>query len=274
MQEVTISKVRFDKTTLKEATKIAINWAKTNAQKYMTTPNPEILLEANKNGVFLEVLNSSHLNIADGIGILWASKYLKIAEKSKSKLAKIGKWFLSLCSILFRPSYIKTELTERVTGVDLMENICKEAAREGLKVFLLGAAEKTAEKVKEILERKYPEIKIVGTFSGSPKEEHEKEILDMINAANPDILFVAYGAPSQEIWIHKNIGKTTLKVAIGVGGAFNFIAGIRKRAPKWMRRIGLEWLYRLLQEPSRAKRIYNATIKFPLTILKESFKKS
>ncbi len=263
-----ILKVRFDYITLKQATETAIQWSQNSDQKYITTPNPEIVLEAQKNKKFLKILNKSDLNIADGTGILWASKFLKITEKS-SKGMVLLKWIISLILTPLFPSYIRTELPERVTGVDLMQNICKEASKTNIKIFLLGAADNVAEKTKEILEKKYKGVKIVGAYAGSPKENEEKEIREIVKDSAADILFIAYGAPAQEIWIHRNLQKMpNIKVAIGIGGSFDFISGMRKRAPKWMQKIGIEWLYRLLQQPKRIIRIYRAIIKFPLKILK------
>ncbi|MCK9186095.1 WecB/TagA/CpsF family glycosyltransferase [Candidatus Gracilibacteria bacterium] len=240
-EKIEILGVRFNNVSLEEAADRAIKLAKGNSKTYITTPNPEILLEAIKNPKFFEVLNKSALNVPDGIGILWASKYL-----SKRKVLK-----------------------ERVTGIDLMLEICKKSGAENLKIFLLGASETAGEKAKQHLQEKYPDIKIVGRLSKSPKEEDEKEITEEISRSGADILFVAYGAPKQELWIAKNLQKlSSVKLAIGVGGAFDFIAGTKKRAPKIFRKIGLEWLIRLIQEPKRIKRIWNATIKFPYEIIK------
>ena len=128
-----------------------------------------------------------------------------------------------------------------------------------------------AKSAKEILSKKHPGLKIVGTHAGSPKIKEEQSIREKIDDSKADFLFVAYGAPKQEIWISRNLKKLeTVKVAVGVGGAFDFVAGKRKRAPKWMQKIGLEWLYRLLQQPTRIKRIYNATIKFSIKVLKKN----
>jgi len=240
-EKIEILGVRFDNVNLEEAATKAIELAKGNSKKYITTPNPEIVLEAIKNPIFLEVLNDSALNVPDGTGILLANRYL-----SKHKVLK-----------------------ERVTGIDLMLEICKRSGSENLKIFLLGASEIAGEKAKKHLQEKYPNIKIVGRLSKSPKEEDEKEIIETINNSNADILFVAYGAPKQELWIAKNLQKlTSVKLAIGVGGAFDFIAGTKKRAPRIFRKIGLEWLIRLIQEPKRIKRIWNATVKFPYEIIK------
>ncbi|MDD3862215.1 MAG: WecB/TagA/CpsF family glycosyltransferase, partial [Candidatus Gracilibacteria bacterium] len=165
---VKVLKIRFNKVTLKEATEIAVKLAKSKNQSYITTPNPEILLESINNPKFAKILNNSKLNIPDGTGILWATKYLDITKKNKSKFIKILKWIFSLKLQLFYPKYIRSILKERVTGVDLMEKICEKASENKLKIYLLGAKEGTAEKVKEILEKKYHKIQIVGTFSGSP----------------------------------------------------------------------------------------------------------
>lgn len=273
IQSVKILKVRFDKVTLEEATAKAISLAKAVKISQICTPNPEILLAAQKNEKYLTILNQSALNIPDGIGILWAAKYLKITENNRSKLFKFLKWIFSLKTMIFYPKYCRTVLTERVTGVDLMKTICEKAAKENLKIFLLGAAEGVAEKTKLILGKKYPGLKIVGTHSGSAKTDKEQAILSKINKSEANILFVAFGAPSQEIWIHRNLKNfRSVKLAMGVGGSFDFIAGVRKRAPVWMQKSGLEWLYRVITQPSRLKRIYNATIKFPTTILKKSLK--
>lgn len=273
MQEniIQVLKIRFDKVTLAQATEKALELAKSSHQSYIATPNPEMLLEARKNQEFAKVLNNSALNIPDGTGILWAAKYNDIVKNNSSGTIKILKWLYSLITAFFHPGYIRGVLKERVTGIDLMENICKHAPENNLKIYLLGAKEGTAEKVKEILKQKYSGIEIVGTFSGTPQVEAEKEIIAKVNDSKAKVLFVAYGAPKQELWIAGNLHKIPeVSLAIGVGGSFNFIAKIRKRAPKIMQKLGLEWLYRLLQEPSRAGRIKNAAIKFPIAVLKES----
>lgn len=272
MQEkIKILKIKFDKVTIEEAIKTTLNWLKEDRFHRISTPNPEFLLEAQKNSKFLEILNKSDLNIPDGIGILWASKYLDITKNTTSKFIKIIKAITSIFSIVFYPKYIKTVLPQRVTGTDLMQKICKEVSDKNVKIFLLGAGEGIAEKTKKILEKKYPKIKIVGTYCGSPSEKEDKKITKKINDSSPAILFVAYGAPSQEIWIDRNYKKLkSVKLAIGIGGAFDFIAGVKKRAPLFMQKIGLEWLYRLIQQPTRIKRIYNATIKFPFTVIKSN----
>lgn len=267
-----VLKVRVDRTTLKGATQKVIEWAQGKEQKMATTPNPEIILEAQKNPKFRKSLNRAGLNTPDGIGILWAIKYKKITEKNRSKTIKFFKWLFTLATILPYPKYVRSEFPERVTGADLTKEICKKASKkENMGVFLLGAREGVAEKAKEILENRYKGLNICGTWAGTPLPRDEEEIIGKINNSEAKILFVAYGAPAQELWISRNLKKLkTVKVAIGIGGTFDFITGKRKRSPKWMQKVGLEWLYRLIQQPKRIKRIYNATIKFPIKVLKSS----
>jgi N-acetylglucosaminyldiphosphoundecaprenol N-acetyl-beta-D-mannosaminyltransferase len=263
-----ILRVPFDKVTLKEATQISIDWAKGNKQRQITTPNPEFLLEAGRNGKFLKVLNTADLNIADGTGILWGLKFKEITKHTHHNNYIRLKWLFSLLSVVFWPKYIRTVLPERVTGVDLMQEICRICPKEKLKVFLLGGWHDAAIKAKTLLEKKNPGLNVVGTYEGTPKIEDEKKIITQINKVKPDILFVAYGAPNQDLWIARNQKKMpSVKVALGIGGSFNFVAGKKKRAPKFLQKLGLEWLFRLIQEPSRFKRIYNATIKFPRRVL-------
>jgi N-acetylglucosaminyldiphosphoundecaprenol N-acetyl-beta-D-mannosaminyltransferase len=272
MQEkIEILKVRFDKITLNEAAEKATKWAKESKQRLITTPNPEIVLEAQKNSKFLEILNKSDINIADGTGILWASRYIWGTEGIKSKAIKVIKAAISLSSIFLFPNYIKKILPERVTGVDLMETICEKSQNSDNKIFLLGAADNIAQITKDVLEIKYKGINIVGTHAGTPNEKDKKNIVEKINNSYANILFVAYGAPKQEMWIERNLKKlNSVKVAMGVGGAFDFISKTKKRAPKLMQKTGTEWLYRLCKEPSRIKRIYNATIKFPIMVFKNN----
>jgi len=238
-KRITILDIPFDKVTLHGILERTLNILKHPSSKpfFIATPNPEMLLAARKNSFFKNVLQQTDLNIPDGFGVLLASKI------------------------------IRSTLPERVTGTDLMQEICIHAPA-GTKFFLLGAAPGVAEKVKTELEKLNPAIEIVGALSSSPAHIHEKDLHSSINYHKPDILFVAFGAPKQELWLSRNLPYFhSVKIAMGVGGAFDFLAGVRKRAPGWMRKCGLEWLYRLIQQPGRVHRIFNATIKFPVLFL-------
>ncbi|MBP9718322.1 WecB/TagA/CpsF family glycosyltransferase, partial [Candidatus Gracilibacteria bacterium] len=235
-------------------------------QHQIVTPNPEMLLVAQHDPHFKETLNQAWLSIPDGIGILWAAQVM--SKHHTTRLGKILYGVLTLPLLLIMPRFFKGILPERVSGVDLMLELCAVSAEKKYRIFLLGAQEGVAEKVKTTLEKKYPHISIVGTHSGSPRIKDEEDIKDLIEKSRPDILFVAFGAPHQELWIARNLKDLpTVKIAMGVGGAFDFIAHIRKRAPKWMQKLGIEWLYRLIQEPRRIKRIFNAIIRFPFKVL-------
>ncbi|MEK7171407.1 MAG: WecB/TagA/CpsF family glycosyltransferase [Patescibacteria group bacterium] len=270
MKKTKILDVQFDVCTKNEAIERIMDILENRAHesgKQIATPNPEMLLEAQKNADFKTVLNKSWLNIPDGIGILWAGTFNEITKKS-SGLNRAFKMIFSLLGLAVYPKFCTKVFPERLTGVDLMESIC--AISKGIPIFLLGARPGIAEKVKTFLETKYKGINIAGVFSGSPSEYDFTAIQASIAEAQPKILFVAYGSPNQELWIAHHLHELkSVKIAMGVGGAFDFLAGERKRAPKWMQRLGLEWLFRLIQEPSRIKRIYNATIKFPLKILQQ-----
>lgn len=261
-ESVKILGVKIHNATLQEALREALKIADGHTQNYLTTPNPEILLEAQKNSKFKKILNHSALNIPDGIGLLWAANYQSRLQ-NKTPLGKITTWLYTLMlSAFIRPTF---PLPERVTGTDLMREILKNAPKHKLKIFLLGGKKGIAEKVKNSA--------IVGTSAASKKET--SKTIQQINKSKANVLFVAFGAPHQEIWIRENLKSLkTIKLAIGVGGAFDFLSGKRKRAPKLLQSLGLEWLYRLWQEPSRFKRIFNAVIIFPIAVLKNSLKSS
>jgi len=154
-------------------------------------------------------------------------------------------------------------LPERVSGSDLFPGLCKAAAGTGLRIFLLGGREGAAEEAARILEQRYPGLLFAGTYAppfGFEKDPAENErAIAAVRAAGPDILFVALGAPKQEIWMYENRERLGVPVLVGVGAAFDLVAGMVRRAPKWMRKAGLEWLHRALLEPRRLGRRYATT---------------
>jgi len=132
---------------------------------------------------------------------------------------------------------------------------------------LLGAKEGVGDKAAQNLKKSFPKLKIVGTFAGSPDPKEAQAIIDLILEKKPDILFVAYGAPKQDIWIARHKLKYQVPLSMGVGGAFDMISEIIPRAPVWLRKIGLEWLWRFYKQPSRWKRIHRAVIRFPSAVI-------
>jgi len=181
--------------------------------------------QARRSPAFARVLQQADLCVPDGVGVLWAAR-------------KMGQ-----------------PLTERVTGSDGIYRICERAAHEGWRVYLLGAAPGVAEKTAAALIDLYADLQIVGTYSGTPADSDWPQIEARLAAAQPHILFVAFGHPRQDYWIAQHRAELSATVAIGVGGAFDFVAGVTQRAPLWMQRLGLEWLHRLIREPWRIKRM-------------------
>lgn len=190
----------------------------------IATVNPEFVMEARQNPDFYEVLERADLCIADGIGLLWAAR-------RQGRL-----------------------LPERVTGSDGVPMIAERAARNGWRLYLLGAGLGVAEETARILLERYPGLQIAGTFPGSPADADAPEIVARIRETAPDILFVAYGAPRQDLWIARHRNELGVPVMMGVGGAFDHIAGVRRRAPRGMQRLKLEWLFRLVTQPWRWRR--------------------
>ncbi len=245
--KITILGVGISQITLENALKTIekrLNNDHTTKVYFIATPNPEMLVLASQDRQFRHVLNSADLAIPDGIGLVWATKLLGIKE-------------------LRNPG-----IMERVAGVDLMLELCRMAAVKDYSIGLLGAGEGVAEKTAEVLKRKFPGLKIAFSISDLSNLRNQGDL----EIRSCDLLFVAFGAPKQEEFINKlqisNI-KYQIKVAMGVGGAFDLISGKLKRAPKVWQSLGLEWLWRLIQEPMRLGRIINATIVFPYLVLKE-----
>jgi len=208
-------------------------------QHYLVTPNPEIILASHQDEELFYILNHADLSLADGFGI---------------KLAGI----------------VTGYKIPRLTGSDLTPELLALAASQNLKIAVINWNKglSRSEEIKEALAQKYPHLEILAADSERTASPNQ-ELLEKIKTFSPDILFNTFGAPSQEKFIYHNLAKLpSVKIAIGVGGSFDFIIGKIKRAPKIMRRIGLEWLWRLIQQPKRIKRMYNATIVFSFTLLR------
>ena len=208
-------------------------------QHYIVTPNPEIILKSHKDEEFFYILNHANMSLADGFGIRLAGMI-------------IGKKI------------------PRQTGADMALDLLLLAQEQGLKVAVLnregGLSQQTA--IKDALSRQYPNLEAL-VIDRHRTRPLSRETLDQINAFAPTLFFSTYGAPYQEKVIYHNLKKMpSVRIAIGVGGAFDFLTGKVKRAPKSMRYIGLEWLWRLAQQPKRIKRIYNATVIFTAVLVR------
>ena len=224
---------------------------------FITTVNAEFLYRALHDSRVFEMLQKTSLNFADGIGVLWAAKFLSLKlPKSKFWRGLVGFFKLigSLSAIIFYPRYLRNPVPERISGSDFIWDLSKFAAKNNLKTFLLGGDPTVPEQAALKLQTDVYGLKVAGTYEGSPKEEDEIKILGLMKKNKPDVLFVAYGVPAEELWLERNLAKTGAKIGIGVGGTFDFLAGRRRRAPKFFRAIGLEWLWRLMLEPRRYRR--------------------
>ena len=217
--------VRVDDVTMSEALAIGRACIRSGRSHRIVTPNAEFVMAARHDQRFRQSLNDSTLAIPDGAGLLLAGRILG------------------------------TPLREQVTGTDLADKLAGLAAREGYRVFLLGAAPGVAEAAAEQLAARHPGLLIAGTHPGSSEPEADDETRRVLGTAGQiDLILVAYGARKQEDWIARNQAALGIPLAIGVGGALDFFAGRVPRAPAWLRRAGFDWLFRLAVQPWRWRR--------------------
>lgn len=219
--KVNILGVNVDDVTLDEATRQVDTWLKLGGKYYIVTPNPEFIVSAQKDPEFKNIINQANLSIPDGMG-------LKIFGKVKN----------------------------RVTGVDLMLDLVKLASLKGFSVGFLGGRDSVAQKTADNLVKVYPNLKVSFAEEGGEvvTSSGDTASLSLRIIPSTDILFVAFGHGKQEKWIYQNLSNSPVKIAMGVGGAFDYISGSVPRAPKFLRTIGLEWLFRLIFQPWRIKR--------------------
>ncbi|TAH52441.1 MAG: WecB/TagA/CpsF family glycosyltransferase [Chloroflexota bacterium] len=240
LNSITLLGVRVDDVTMTEALAQVDDFMQEPRVHQVVTVNPEFVTAAQNNAEFARALAQSDLNLPDGANLLRAAQ----AQG--------------------------TPLRERVAGTDFVWYLSGLAAISGWKVFLLGGRGGVGGQAAARLQARYRNLKIVGMFEGSPDERDEAEILARLDESGAEILFVAFGSPAQDLWIYRNRGKfRTVRVALGIGGAFDFIAKKIRRAPKWMQDIGLEWLFRLVLQPWRVRRQW-ALVIFTLKMARQN----
>lgn len=240
--QIKILNVNVDCVNLDEAMQKVEEFVLEQKPHHIVTANPEIIYASNYNPELLGIVNHAALVTADGTGVVWAS-------------GQLGR-----------------HLQERVTGIDLVYKICEKAPQKGWKLFILGSAPGVADAAADNIRKMYPGVEIVGTQHGYFKPEEEPEIVEIIKKSTPDVLFVALGAPKQEFWISKYMDELQVPVMLGIGGSMDVLSGNVKRAPEIWQKMNLEWLYRLLSQPSRWKRMLNLP-KFAVEVLKQKRKK-
>jgi N-acetylglucosaminyldiphosphoundecaprenol N-acetyl-beta-D-mannosaminyltransferase len=226
--KVTILDIPVDNRTSSDIVEVLREWLsrRSGQLRHIVTVNPEFIMMARANPAFAAVLQRADLSTADGIGIILAARLQGV------------------------------QLAGRLTGVDLTELLASIRAPSP-SLFLLGAAEGVAEEAGKRLQHRHPDVIIAGSWSGSPQESDLAEIVARITETGADTLLVAFGAPEQDLWIQRHnqcLAGCGIVIAIGVGGTFDYLSGRVPRAPRLIRRIGFEWLYRLIRQPWRWRR--------------------
>lgn len=214
--------VPFDPVRLAEAADRVASLVESGGAHLVVTANPELVMAARKDPELVRAVRGASLVVADGIGVVWASR-------------RLG-----------RP------LPERVPGVELMEALCERAARQGWPIFLLGGLPGVAEQAAAELRRRWPGLPVAGTHHGY--FQVEGAVVEAVACSGAALLFCGLGSPRQELWLSRHLDRLGVRVAMGVGGSLDVLAGRSTRAPAWLRRVHLEWLYRLLREPRRWRR--------------------
>ncbi|WP_231037529.1 WecB/TagA/CpsF family glycosyltransferase [Pectinatus frisingensis] len=211
--------------TMQEAVQTAGHFIEGNSKAMIATANAEMIMRAAHDEKLKEILNKADLVVPDGAGTVWASNYLGVS------------------------------MPERVAGFDLVQNLLKMAPEKNWRIFFFGSAPGVAEKAKAKAEQDYQGINIVGTRNGFFTDADTAAIINRINDTAPHILLAALGVPKQEKWLYANLGKLNCPLSIGVGGTLDVMAGVMKRAPLWMQKAKLEWLFRGIMQPQRAGRL-------------------
>ncbi len=234
--KIDILGVKVDKVNMDEAADRLIHFLEEGGPHAVYTPNSEIIMRAYRDEGFRQTINSAELITPDGIGVVYASKILK------------------------------DPLSERVGGFDLSGKLIERVSDGSYSLYFFGGKPGVAEKARERLAEKYPNLRVVGCSDGYFDDEKEKNIIKDIKEKQPDILFVCLGAPKQEEWILAHKQELGTKVLMGIGGSLDVYAGVAERAPERFQKLGLEWLYRLLKQPSRIGRMMDLP-KFGFTVL-------
>lgn len=242
-ETVNILEVKVDSVTMQQAVDKVKGFLMKDKAHTVYTPNAEIIMAAQRDIALKNILNDADLLVADGAGVVLASRILGVS------------------------------VPEKVSGIDLTKNIFLSAAEKSVKFFFFGGKPGVAESAAEKIVTAYPGVEITGCRNGYFTKENELEIINQINSSGTEVLLVALGAPKQEKWIQEHKHELKVKVCIGVGGSLDVFAGQVNLAPEFMRRNGLEWLYRLYREPWRYKRMLDLP-RFMMLTLKTKLRRS
>ncbi|OGE90578.1 MAG: hypothetical protein A3J07_02650 [Candidatus Doudnabacteria bacterium RIFCSPLOWO2_02_FULL_49_13] len=251
-----IAGVLVDNITKHEAIEAIDNFVKSGQPHSVVTPYSELIVWALDNSSYRNILNNADLSLPDGVGILWAAKYLSSP--------KVGLW-RSLLSIIFDRPYIRSVIQEQISGSRFIYDIAELAEEKNYSLSLVGGSGNVAAQSAYELKKLFSNLNIKLALSGRP---FDAKIVEEISRSNSDILLIAYSPPKQEIWLSQNLPDLNVRVAMGVGGSFDYIAKKHPVAPSWAKSWGLEWFWRLITQPWRLKRIWNAVPMFIWKIYK------
>lgn len=224
MSSITILNCRLDELDADAATERILRFAREGAGAQVVTLGTEMVVHAQRDIRYRQVVNGCALSLCDTVGLL---------AVARSRGA---------------------QLRDRVTGVELIDHLCARAAQEGVSVFLFGGSPGVAERAAQELQRRYPGLRVAGTRSGYFAEDQSSRIASEIKSTGAQLLFAGLGFPKQEYWLAERLGETGCGAGIGIGGSLDVVSGNVERAPERWRKFGLEWLYRLLKEPHRWRR--------------------
>ncbi|PIV90399.1 hypothetical protein COW46_02725 [Candidatus Gracilibacteria bacterium CG17_big_fil_post_rev_8_21_14_2_50_48_13] len=240
----------------------------------LATPNPEILLRSLSDKDYKVVLSHIDVSLPDGTGLFWATSFLD-AAKGKGTLGVLCTFFSTYAALVLQPKRLRSVLPTLHKGSDTFFGLHDFWNRRGHspRIFYFGGEGNVPAQITGVMQATYPKVDIVGSCGGYPYRSAEEfdRVLRTIIAAKPEVVFVAMPNPKQERWLvdtKQRLEAAGVRLVCGFGGTFDFAVGKRKRAPKWMQRFGIEWLFRLLQEPQRLGRIARAVVVFPCITLK------
>lgn len=240
--------------TKEEFLQLCRDWLTHDQFHHIVTLNPEMVMEAEQNDNFRTAVSSAEIRVPDGAGLIWARWYLRSAF-----------WPLlpSLAGFMFHN-------VERITGVDTVLDLAALCEQMGVSMYLLGGTLPQNSKAALVLRQRFPKLVLESSPAHVFSLDGPKAILDHIQKIRPAVILVAYGSPKQILWIERNRQHfPSVKIAVGVGGAFAILSEERRRAPRLLRQLNLEWLWRLILEPRRLPRIWQATVRFPLRIKRQ-----
>lgn len=258
-KKISVAGLHIDALSKSVLLEAILNRIKIKQKTFVVTPYSEFLFASLKSKQLRELFNKADFSIPDGIGIFWAHLFLSQPLKSKSIFWNIViawmQWVWTGASILLRPSLLYKDIPEKIVGADFVWDLVKMAADNNFSVYVLGGHGDTDKIVAKKFKAKFPNLKIAGT---SNKKSDDPSIFSDVVKSGADMLLVGLGPIVQEKWIVQNLKDLPASFAIGLGGTFDYIAGVKTKPPQFIRDIGLEWLYRLVTQPSRLSRIFDA----------------